>query len=279
MRTGQLAREAGVNVEALRYYERRGILSKPKRTPSSGYREYPGSRSKKWTASRRRRSASRRSTPSSSTTRRASGRMRGDGEVTQREHALTMRSEVFGAAGAAEVDRLPVDLLSRAGLLHLERDSTHQTIGALTGLGARLHGNVGRPADMTDASPTFAAFETFVDGFPRLDVWRHRSDVVMLRRSAAIAAGNRHGHEKDVMGSHLRPRTTTVRPVPSTGSRRIIFELRNMPGRRYFDLRYGLRGARSSFERNFSSVTSAAAIASRNTRAFVESWRPDGTSA
>ena len=41
MRTGELAAQAGVNVETLRYYERRGILSKPKRAPSSGYREYP----------------------------------------------------------------------------------------------------------------------------------------------------------------------------------------------------------------------------------------------
>jgi Hg(II)-responsive transcriptional regulator len=41
MRTGQLAAEAGVNIETLRYYERRGILARPKRAPSSGYREYP----------------------------------------------------------------------------------------------------------------------------------------------------------------------------------------------------------------------------------------------
>jgi Hg(II)-responsive transcriptional regulator len=40
MRTGEVAAEAGVNVETLRYYERRGILSKPQRTPS-GYRQYP----------------------------------------------------------------------------------------------------------------------------------------------------------------------------------------------------------------------------------------------
>jgi Hg(II)-responsive transcriptional regulator len=40
MRTGELATEAGVNVETLRYYERRGILAKPRRLPS-GYREYP----------------------------------------------------------------------------------------------------------------------------------------------------------------------------------------------------------------------------------------------
>src|SRR5260370_39379593 len=39
MRTGEVAAEAGVNVQTLRYYERRGILAKPKRAPS-GYREY-----------------------------------------------------------------------------------------------------------------------------------------------------------------------------------------------------------------------------------------------
>jgi Hg(II)-responsive transcriptional regulator len=40
LRTGQVAKAAGVNVETLRYYERRGILAEPKRR-SSGYREYP----------------------------------------------------------------------------------------------------------------------------------------------------------------------------------------------------------------------------------------------
>ena len=39
MRSGQVARDAGVNVETLRYYERRGILQTPERRPS-GYREY-----------------------------------------------------------------------------------------------------------------------------------------------------------------------------------------------------------------------------------------------
>lgn len=37
---GQLAEEAGVNVETLRFYERRGLLPSPPRRPS-GYREYP----------------------------------------------------------------------------------------------------------------------------------------------------------------------------------------------------------------------------------------------
>lgn len=40
MRTRQLAAHAGVNTETLRYYERRGLLQKPPRTPG-GYREYP----------------------------------------------------------------------------------------------------------------------------------------------------------------------------------------------------------------------------------------------
>jgi MerR family transcriptional regulator, copper efflux regulator len=40
--TGQLAKAAGVNVETVRYYERRGLLPEPDRRPS-GYREYPES--------------------------------------------------------------------------------------------------------------------------------------------------------------------------------------------------------------------------------------------
>lgn len=39
MRSGQVARDASVNVETLRYYERRGILQMPERRPS-GFREY-----------------------------------------------------------------------------------------------------------------------------------------------------------------------------------------------------------------------------------------------
>lgn len=39
MRTGQLAVEAGVNVQTLRYYERRGLLRPPARR-DSGYRDY-----------------------------------------------------------------------------------------------------------------------------------------------------------------------------------------------------------------------------------------------
>jgi Hg(II)-responsive transcriptional regulator len=40
MRTGQIADQAGVNIQTLRYYERRGILEPPARR-ASGYREYP----------------------------------------------------------------------------------------------------------------------------------------------------------------------------------------------------------------------------------------------
>jgi Hg(II)-responsive transcriptional regulator len=40
LRIGDVAAKAGVNVETLRYYERRGILRSPTRS-SAGYREYP----------------------------------------------------------------------------------------------------------------------------------------------------------------------------------------------------------------------------------------------
>lgn len=39
MRIGELAERAGVNVQTVRYYERRGLLDDP-RTRGSGYREY-----------------------------------------------------------------------------------------------------------------------------------------------------------------------------------------------------------------------------------------------
>jgi Hg(II)-responsive transcriptional regulator len=39
MRSSQLAAEAGVNVQTLRYYERRGLLAEPQRS-ESGYRSY-----------------------------------------------------------------------------------------------------------------------------------------------------------------------------------------------------------------------------------------------
>jgi DNA-binding transcriptional MerR regulator len=39
MRTAQVARQAGVNVQTLRYYERRGLLPDPGRT-GAGYRAY-----------------------------------------------------------------------------------------------------------------------------------------------------------------------------------------------------------------------------------------------
>lgn len=39
LRTGEVAAQAGVNVQTLRYYERRGLLRQPERR-ASGYREY-----------------------------------------------------------------------------------------------------------------------------------------------------------------------------------------------------------------------------------------------
>ncbi|MFB9905982.1 MerR family transcriptional regulator [Allokutzneria oryzae] len=39
MRSGELAAAAGVNVQTLRYYERRGLLPRPRRSPG-GYRDY-----------------------------------------------------------------------------------------------------------------------------------------------------------------------------------------------------------------------------------------------
>ena len=41
LRIGQVAAQAGVNVQTLRYYERRGLLAEPERT-ASGYRLYRG---------------------------------------------------------------------------------------------------------------------------------------------------------------------------------------------------------------------------------------------
>ena len=41
MRIGEVASRAGVHVETLRYYERRGLLREPDRQPS-GYRSYGG---------------------------------------------------------------------------------------------------------------------------------------------------------------------------------------------------------------------------------------------
>ncbi len=38
--TGELAKRAGVNVETLRFYERKGLLPKPPQR-ASGYRQYP----------------------------------------------------------------------------------------------------------------------------------------------------------------------------------------------------------------------------------------------
>lgn len=40
MRTSEVAGQAGVNSQTLRYYERRGLLAEPPRS-SAGYRDYP----------------------------------------------------------------------------------------------------------------------------------------------------------------------------------------------------------------------------------------------
>ena len=40
MRIGELAKQAEVNIQTIRFYERRGLLDKPKRL-SSGYRHFP----------------------------------------------------------------------------------------------------------------------------------------------------------------------------------------------------------------------------------------------
>ncbi len=40
LKTGEVAALAGVNLQTLRYYERRGLLEEPERR-ASGYREYP----------------------------------------------------------------------------------------------------------------------------------------------------------------------------------------------------------------------------------------------
>src|SRR5215813_3059965 len=40
MRIGELAAEAGVNIQTIRFYERRGLLKQPRRL-SSSYRDYP----------------------------------------------------------------------------------------------------------------------------------------------------------------------------------------------------------------------------------------------
>ena len=40
LRSGQLASAAGVNLQTLRYYERRGLLAEPDRSPG-GHRLYP----------------------------------------------------------------------------------------------------------------------------------------------------------------------------------------------------------------------------------------------
>ncbi len=41
MKIGEVARSAGVNTQTIRFYERRGLLSRPRRL-ASGYRDYTG---------------------------------------------------------------------------------------------------------------------------------------------------------------------------------------------------------------------------------------------
>ncbi|MEV6596949.1 MerR family transcriptional regulator [Actinoplanes sp. NPDC051346] len=40
LRTGEVAERAGVNIQTLRYYERRGLIAEPDRSPG-GHRTYP----------------------------------------------------------------------------------------------------------------------------------------------------------------------------------------------------------------------------------------------
>ncbi|GIH03638.1 mercuric resistance operon regulatory protein [Rhizocola hellebori] len=40
LRTGEVAEQAGVNIQTLRYYERRGLIAEPARSPG-GHRTYP----------------------------------------------------------------------------------------------------------------------------------------------------------------------------------------------------------------------------------------------
>ncbi|MGE0433534.1 MAG: heavy metal-responsive transcriptional regulator, partial [Planctomycetota bacterium] len=40
-RIGQIAKESGVGIETIRFYEREGLLPAPPRDPESGYRAYP----------------------------------------------------------------------------------------------------------------------------------------------------------------------------------------------------------------------------------------------
>jgi len=41
MRIGEVARRAGVGVETVRFYERKGLIAQPPRPAAGGYRDYP----------------------------------------------------------------------------------------------------------------------------------------------------------------------------------------------------------------------------------------------
>jgi len=40
MTTGELAKQVGVNIQTVRFYERKGLLAPPHRWPSTGHRDY-----------------------------------------------------------------------------------------------------------------------------------------------------------------------------------------------------------------------------------------------
>lgn len=60
MRIGELAMRAGVNVQTVRYYERRGLLHDPRRR-SAGYREYTDATLDRFVSSSAHRSSGSRS--------------------------------------------------------------------------------------------------------------------------------------------------------------------------------------------------------------------------
>ena len=41
MRIGEIAKESGVGVETVRFYEQKGLIAQPKRPGSGGHRDYP----------------------------------------------------------------------------------------------------------------------------------------------------------------------------------------------------------------------------------------------
>ena len=41
MTIGEAAKQAGVGVETIRFYERKGLITQPRRPPGGGFRAYP----------------------------------------------------------------------------------------------------------------------------------------------------------------------------------------------------------------------------------------------